>query len=240
MDPSVLRSRLCYAVEELQFLTTQELAECNWTIIQRVFSILFEKSRSLREYSDRIGDLMETRNVELQNRKMAPENKNGWKDKNANFKTSFMRIIIDGLSYLRWPPSLVAFSDPLEKLLSDPKDAIAFVLEFGIEVEVTRHTRLKKNDLPSSPVSRKTITEDDQDSRIVVSPRQMSFSSGIGSNDQHNTIRTEDRHHDSRETRRPLSARRGEKPRPSSGSSQKVALNYIRIKVEVYTTPKNE
>jgi hypothetical protein len=180
---------------------------------------------------------MEARNVELQNRKMTPENKDGWKDKNAHFKTSFMRIIIDGLSYLRWPPSLVAFSDPLEKLLSDPKDAIAFVLEFGIEVEVTRHTRLKKSDLPASPVSRKTYSEDDQDSRIVMSPHQTSFSSGISRNDQHISIGTEDRHHDSRETRRPLSARRGEKPRPSSGSSQKVALNYILLEVETCIHP---
>lgn len=231
MEPSVLRSRLCYAVEELQFLTTQELVECNWSVIQRVFSILFEKSRSLREYSDRIGDLMEARNVELQNRKMAPEKKDGWKDKNANFKTSFMRIIIDGLSYLRWPPSLVAFSDPLEKLLSDPKDAIAFVLEFGIEVEVTRHTRLKRSDIATSPVSRTTHSEEDQDSRVAVSPRQLSFSSGVGSNDEHISIGSDDRQHYGRETRRPLSARRGEKPRPSSGSSQKVALNYIEIQI---------
>ena len=32
-------------------------------------------------------------------------------------------------SYLRWPPSLVAFPDPLEKLLTDPKAAIAYNLE---------------------------------------------------------------------------------------------------------------
>lgn len=232
MDPSILRSRLCHAVVELQFLTTQELVACNWTVVQRVFSILFEKSRSLREYSERIGDLMEARNIELQNRKIAPENRDNWKEKNANFKTSFMRIIIDGLTHLRWPPSLVAFSDPLEKLLSDPKDAIAFILEFGIEMEITRHTRLKKNDLTSSPVSAtpsKIFIEDDLDPGVDESPRRISLSSGVSNTDQHVPDRTEDHRHDSRETRRPLSARRGEKPRPSSGNMQVTTLHDMFI-----------
>jgi hypothetical protein len=89
---------------------------------------------------------MEIRNQELQLRRTTSENREEWKERNSNFKTSFMRIIIDGLTFLRWPPSLVAFSDPLEMLLSDPKDAIAFILEFGIPQEMNRHNRLKKNE----------------------------------------------------------------------------------------------
>ena len=155
MDSSILRSRLSNTFSELQFLSTQELDECKWPVIQRVFSLLFEKSASLRQYSEQIFDLTDLRNQELQRRRTNSENREHWKDSNANFKTGFLRIIIDGLSLLRWPPSLVAFSDPLEAVLSNPKDAIAYLLEFGISKEINRHTRITKNEIsrniPRSP-----------------------------------------------------------------------------------------
>ena len=141
--------------------------------MQRVFTALFEKSASLREYSERLSDLMEIRNVELQLRRTSSENREEWKDKNSNFKTCFMRIIIDGLSFLRWPPSQVAFSDPLEMLLSDPKDAFAFILDFGIPKETNRHNRVKRSDSSSNALS--TPIKDRNDSsgltNLQISPR---------------------------------------------------------------------
>lgn len=161
MDPSVLRSRLSHADDELHSLTTQDLIECKWAVVHRIFLRLFEKSPCLREYSDRINDLTESRNFELKSQRAAavgaaPEKRLEWKQGSATFKTNFMRVVIDGLSYLRWPPSLVAFSDPLEKLLSDPKDAIAYILEIGIQKEITRHNRSRKDDPPVSPHSANT------------------------------------------------------------------------------------
>ena len=156
MDPSILRSRLSHAIDELHSLTTQDLIECKWPVIQRIFLHLFEKSPCLREYSDRINDLTESRNVELRSQRAEPEKRQEWKQRAAIFKTNFMRVVIDGLSYLRWPPSLVAFSDPLEKLLTDPKDAIAYILEIGIHKETTRHNRSGKDDLPATPSSAST------------------------------------------------------------------------------------
>lgn len=161
MDPSVLRSRLSHAVDELHSLTTQDLIECKWAVVHRIFLHLFEKSPCLREYSDRINDLTESRNIELKSQRAAavgaaPERRLEWKQGSATFKTNFMRVVIDGLSYLRWPPSLVAFSDPLELLLADPKDAIAYILEIGIHKEITRHSRSRKDDPPASPLSPNT------------------------------------------------------------------------------------
>ena len=162
MDPSILRSRLSHAIDELHSLTTQDLIECKWPVIQRIFLHLFEKSPCLREYSDRINDLTESRSVELRSQRAEPEKRQEWKQRCAIFKTNFMRVVIDGLSYLRWPPSLVAFSDPLEKLLTDPKDAIAYILEIGIHKENTRHNRSRKDDLPATPSSVSTRGSSDE------------------------------------------------------------------------------
>ena len=159
MDTAALRSRLNHAVEELQYLTTQDLVECKWTVVQRVFTVLFERSASLRQYSDLICSLLESRNEELQSRRTSAENRAEWKEKNSNFKTNFMRIVIDGLSFLRWPPSLIAFSDPLENLLSDPKDAMNYLLEFGLPQETTRHTRIKRNERTGAGTGTGTSTD---------------------------------------------------------------------------------
>ena len=73
MDPSILRSRLSHAIDELHSLTTQDLIECKWPVIQRIFLHLFEESPCLREYSDRINDLTDLRNVELRSQRAEPE-----------------------------------------------------------------------------------------------------------------------------------------------------------------------
>ena len=170
MDSSILRSRLSNSFSELQFLSTQELDECKWPVIQRVFSLLFEKSASLRQYSEQIFDLTDLRNQELQRRRSDPKNREKWNDSNANFKTCFLRIIIDGLSLLRWPPSLVAFSDPLEAVLSNPRDAMAYLLEFGILSETNRHTRVKKVEVARD---------------VLKSPQQERYEKNLQSHNEH-------------------------------------------------------
>jgi hypothetical protein len=146
MNPSILCSKLRHAFDELQNLTTQELVECKWSIVQRIFILLFSKSRNLCEQHEKIVDLMEDRNIELQSRRISTDKRDGWTEKNNIFKTDFMRLIIDGLILLRWPPSCIAFSDPLETLLADPRDAFVFILQFGITVENNRQTRIKRNE----------------------------------------------------------------------------------------------
>jgi hypothetical protein len=213
MDPSVLRSRLSHAIDELHSLTTQDLVECKWAVVHRIFLHLFEKSPCLREYSDRINDLTESRNIELKSQRAAavgaaPEKRLEWKQGSATFKTNFMRVVIDGLSYLRWPPSLVAFSDPLELLLADPKDAIAYILEIGIHKEITRHSRSRKDDPPASPLSPNTgVSRGSGDEKFL---QMRTENNSIATepvphfNDQHNQLSGQQR------PLRPQSARRVE------------------------------
>lgn len=158
MNPSILCSKLRHAFDDLQNLTTQELVDCKWSVVQRIFILLFSKSRNLREQHEKIVDLMEYRNIELQSRRISTDKREGWTEKNNIFKTDFMRVIIDGLVLLRWPPSCIAFSDPLETLLADPRDAFVFILQFGITDEANRQTRIKRN-------------EESYDSSILSTPR---------------------------------------------------------------------
>lgn len=108
MDPSILRSKLCYAIEELQNLTTQDLIDCKWPVLQRIFILIIAKTPILNGINEKILDLMELRNIELHTRRISNENKNDskikWNEQNATFKTGFYRIIIEGLTLLRWPP----------------------------------------------------------------------------------------------------------------------------------------
>ena len=208
MDPSILRSRLSHAIDELHSLTTQDLIECKWPVIQRIFLHLFEESPCLREYSDRINDLTDLRNVELRSQRAEPEKRQEWKQRCAIFKTNFMRVVIDGLSYLRWPPSLVAFSDPLEKLLTDPKDAIAYILEIGIHKETTRHNRSRKDDLPATPSSASTRVNLGTSDEMSPQTRLENNSIDNGLLTQLNNLNFRENNSGHRKPTRPQSARR--------------------------------
>jgi hypothetical protein len=171
MNPSILCSKLRHAFDDLQNLTTQELVDCKWSVVQRIFILLFSKSRNLCEQHEKIVDLMEYRNIELQSRRTSTDKREGWTEKNNIFKTDFMRIIIDGLVLLRWPPSCIAFSDPLETLLADPRDAFVFILQFGITVENNRQTRIKRNEESYDSNILSTPRNDRQRQQIEVTPR---------------------------------------------------------------------
>jgi hypothetical protein len=98
---------------------------------------------------------MEERDSTLAERRNASASREMKLEQDAEFKTNFLRIVIDCLKDLQWPPALEAFNDPLESLVND-KDtihsAIAYMIRNALPQDITRHTRASaSNDHTRSP-----------------------------------------------------------------------------------------
>jgi len=79
------------------------------------------------------------------------------------YRTSFMRIILAGLTKLRWPPALEAFSDPLDSLLHDRAvilSAFSYILKFGTPVQRMRESLPTQQSQASPPPEREINIEE--------------------------------------------------------------------------------
>ena len=92
-------------------------------------------------------DIIEYRNNEVNLQRKNNTNRDERIESETNFRHKFMRIVLKGLERLRWPPSLEAFSDPLDNLFHDNDtfyNAIEFLLEVGISKSSSIRIRLKQ------------------------------------------------------------------------------------------------
>ena len=80
-----------------------------------------------------------------------------------------MRLVLQGLERLRWPPSLVAFSDPLDSLVNDNDtfyNAIEYILEVGISKSSSIRLRIKEKQKEEEENAKKYDNHDIDDSNV--------------------------------------------------------------------------
>ncbi len=138
MDVKALRSQIQYICSDLHSLTLGDLLDCKWPIVKRVIVSLMIRCPSLRECNEKLDLLLESREIEMNNRRQALTqnffnmDRNERMENEKEFRTKFMNIVLDGLTLLRWPPALEAFADPTNALLSD-KNTILDVFAFLVQ-----------------------------------------------------------------------------------------------------------
>ena len=88
--------------------------------------------------------LLQARNTLLTSRRNGKDNvsKAVKNEQDIEFKHVFLRIVIDGLTLLRWPPALEAFSDPLDSLLND-RNTIVSAITHLLYKGVLKHSEIK-------------------------------------------------------------------------------------------------
>jgi len=154
-----LVSRLHHAVVELADVRVDDLQAGKWPTTKRVLALLVEHAGPrLDDQRVALERLLHTRNVALTARRKAqpavPAEVKAEQD--AEFKTAFLRVVVDALVVLRWPPALEAFSDPLGLLMDDKAAmlaAIAFLLDKGVLAASSSSSGSRRHEhtLPSPP-----------------------------------------------------------------------------------------
>lgn len=152
---SHIRSRLRDTCEELSQLTTSELESCKWATRRKIFSALLRNSSALQEFHDNIETLVERHNaIVAEEKSKGMARKEDRLDSERNFRTSYMRIVLDALIKLKWPPSQEAFNDPFNSLYSDNDvalNAMAHILDIAYSQDGIKWAKESKG-LSSSPV----------------------------------------------------------------------------------------
>lgn len=150
MEVTLLRSSLQHACSELRNLTDAELLEAKWLTKKKVFQQLLAAAPCLHEHNEDLIDLNEQRCEESADQKRNGASKEERIESESAFRTKFMRIVLAGLTALKWPPSQEAFSDPLDALFNEAgvfHDAALFILQVGVPGALDR----RREKLPSSP-----------------------------------------------------------------------------------------
>ena len=136
LDVTHLRSALQHACPiELRNLTVNDLSEGKWSTKKIVFLALFSCCPSLEDEFYQMEDLIEKRDIGIQDSKASNAPKEKRLEAEQQFRTNFMRVVLVGLTRLRWPPTLEAFSDPIDVLFNDNSavlESFTFVLKVGI------------------------------------------------------------------------------------------------------------
>ena len=97
------------------------LKKLEWGLRKKCFLLLFSNSKSFSEHHEKLMHLMEIRKKQVNSEKRAGLDISPNSESESIYRTSFIRVVIDGLIMIRWPPATAAFSDPLNDLLFDEK-----------------------------------------------------------------------------------------------------------------------
>ena len=146
MEISSLRSLLQHTCNDLQNLTNADLQEGKWLTKRNVLQNIISSSPSLSNENDELVDLTEERNRESSIQKKGGSSREVRIEAETEYRTKFMRIVLGGLTRLRWPPSLEAFSDPMDALLHDNSsflNALEFLLRVAIPASNLNHRDLR-------------------------------------------------------------------------------------------------
>ena len=125
----VLRSQLSFYCD-LPNITVSELTECKWSTKRNIIlAVMGASPGHLCEQHQRLLGLVEARALEL--RKNGDLKRTLRHESEQNFRMEFMKLFLETLEYLRWPPAREAFSNPLPNLLGDNEffiSAVSYVI----------------------------------------------------------------------------------------------------------------
>ncbi len=185
-----LRRKLSTLLPEMRSIPLEDLINnqpLKWIIKQRILIILFEKTPLLQEQYNNLQDLLEERNkylAERRNKGLNNIKKEINSEKEALFRTDFMRLIISGLERMKWPTASIPFSDPLNDLLHDDNtfvDGVDFLINMidpSLQYQINVVDPIPPPSssgiaIPPSP-SRNTSMLDDSISSSHMTPKSMS------------------------------------------------------------------
>ena len=179
MEVTALRSALQHACSELGNLTNVELTEGKWPTKKKVFEQLIAKSPSLVDQHEELNNLIDDRNSEYSRQKRDGVSRDERIESESQFRTKFMRIVLDGLQRVRWPPAQEAFSDPLDALFNDVStfiDAVTFLLHVAVPSgnrSLFSSSQQRQSTPPKTPKSSTGRTEK------IISPGMSVFDTSI-------------------------------------------------------------
>jgi hypothetical protein len=159
MDLVALRSILQHVCFDLKNLTIAEFQECKWPVKKKIFTSLFAIAPLLNDRYDEIETLLVRRNEESAIHKRDGATREDRLDAESIFRTDFMRIVLSGLTDLRWPPATKAFSDPMDDLFNN-KTTFHECVEFLVTVAVPNSGEFLRQSVVPSDSSR-TFTPSD-------------------------------------------------------------------------------
>lgn len=148
-----LRLRLKTAFNALHSVTIADLQDLKWSLRQQIFLNIFANATLLADPYETMLTLQEKRDAQFARWKSsgATITKETKMEYEMEFRTGFMSAVLKGLERIRWPPSMEAFSDPMNDLLH-AKDVIYDAIDFLLNV-------LYPMNLPSTPGNRTTPTK---------------------------------------------------------------------------------
>jgi hypothetical protein len=159
-----LRRKLLSLLPEMRSIPLEDLVTgkpLKWPIKQRLLVALFSKTTLLQEHHDRLLNILEDRNKEVAERRAKGLNSavkgEAFLEKEAIFKTKFVREVIAGLERVKWPTASIPFSDPLNDLLQDDStfvDAIDYltaIIDPSLAFPPASTTVDAANNKPSTP-----------------------------------------------------------------------------------------
>ena len=130
---SVLKSKLRFICEDLKNIVCSDLEECKWPMKRLIFSSLLSHSKLLSRQSDELHDIEKTRAAQLKLEKTNPPAREIRLENETAYRTSFLKVVLDALTQLKWPVALEPFSDALGSLFSD-NDSVLYAIEYIVNV----------------------------------------------------------------------------------------------------------
>lgn len=129
---SRLCSRLRFASDDFRNLVSTDLSELKWKTFQMVCVGLFQLLPALSEESNKLQTYVARRQKELGIERAEGLTRSERVEAEQDHRTRLSRCILEGLEKLRWPPTQLAFSNPLQTLMEDYEskiDAVEYLLD---------------------------------------------------------------------------------------------------------------
>jgi hypothetical protein len=165
IDVSAFRSKLLLTVPDTLGLTLQDIKECNWKTQKSIFSCILLSSPRYRDpYGSAIMTLDESRSRKLGFLRNIPESREDRKQIEADYRHSFLNVVLNACSEMAWPPTKEAFSNPLALLTDD------------IQYKLSAMSHLLDCGFPTNSNIRAVIDSPKQDKRLQSSGDSISDS----------------------------------------------------------------
>jgi hypothetical protein len=129
-----VKSRLLLLSSDLANLTISDLEALKWSQKQKIVFNLFENSSFCSEFFPELVDLQEKKSHDLSKMKKEMKESNSRIEIESDYRTSAMRILLKALERYSWPPTMEAFSDPLNDLMIN-NDLFLQAIDFLISLE---------------------------------------------------------------------------------------------------------
>jgi len=129
-----IRSDLRYLCSDLCDIVISDLVECKWNAKKKIFSSLLQNSKALSPYHDKLVLLNEEHSKVIVSLKKQIGSDSTKLDVEKNYRSTFLQIVAEACTHLRWPPALEPFSDIVSQLFDDKAavlDAMSHMAKYG-------------------------------------------------------------------------------------------------------------